>query len=69
MEGGEDGPAVADGDEGARIRLGDVAEDPGAAEGEEAGTAAMRPGGRESMSATIFSFPAMCRISEVNSAT
>jgi len=27
---------VADGDEGARIRLGDVAEDPGAAEGGEA---------------------------------
>ena len=36
VEGGEDGPEVADGDEGARIHLGDVAEDPGAAEGDEA---------------------------------
>jgi hypothetical protein len=32
---------------------------------EEAGAAAMRPGGRESMSAAMFSLPVICRISEV----
>jgi hypothetical protein len=33
------------------------------------GKAVMRLGGRESMSATMFSLPAICRISKVNSAT